>query len=436
MDIMQNDHSEHDNTIPNHSAFHLDVLAQIIENAVDGIITIQTNGIIISVNKATEKLFSYPKEELLGKNINILMPSAIGQHHNQYIQNYLSTGTKKIIGIGRRVEALNKSGKSFQIWLSISEVKIPEAHYFVGFVHDLTPREQAQRQIQELNSNLEWKVKERTEKLNEAVNKLLEINTALTGEVEKRQMIEKELLESQQELKLLFEKEKETSELKSRFLTMASHEFRTPLSTIISSASLLLRYALTEEQSSREKHIQRIKNAANTLLNILNDFLSISKLEEGNIQPHLEAIDLINFSNHMIDELSGLLKNGQSFQLNYSDGPIILKTDPVILKNIYYNLCSNAIKYSPEQAQINIHIQQHSDQTAIHFKDEGIGIPENEQAQLCTRFFRAKNALNIQGTGVGLAIVKGYCDLIGCELSFISVENQGSTFSITFKNNN
>ncbi|MDX1666956.1 MAG: PAS domain-containing sensor histidine kinase [Saprospiraceae bacterium] len=411
-------------------------LKAIIETATDGVIIIDSRGRMEMVNPAAAELFGYDVEEMKGKNVSMLMPQPHRGQHDTYIQNYLRTGEKKIIGIGREVKGKKKNGSVFPCRLSISELKMKDRTLFTGIIHDLTQQKMAEERIKKLNAELEERVEQRTEELAEAVNQLLDSNKQLEKEIHERKEIESELRKSQEELQRAFEKEKELSELKSRFVSMASHEFRTPLSTILSSADLIEEYKTEERHKRRLRHTNRIKSAVANLTGILNDFLSLSKLEEGRIQHQPVEIDLNGFCQEIKDDLSGLLKAGQEINLEGIEAGQTVFLDKKILKNILFNLLSNAIKYSGPEKPIFLKFDIDRDRIRIAVVDQGIGIPAEEQQHLFSRFFRARNVENIQGTGLGLNIVKKYVDLMGGSITFESVEGEGSTFLVTLPRNN
>ncbi|MFZ2897318.1 MAG: PAS domain-containing sensor histidine kinase [Saprospiraceae bacterium] len=421
MDPTQSKHSHSDASLR---------LQTIIETAIDGIITIDEKGIIETVNPAAAKLFGYLPEELIGKNIRILMPSPFRQQHDEYIERYKATGEARIIGIGREVPGMRKDGSIFPMRLAVSEVFLENKRVFTGICHDLSDVKKAEERIRKLNEELEEKVIERTEELASVVNKLLNTNKKLQYEVQERKSAENALRESTKEIQKALEKEKELSELKSRFVSMASHEFRTPLSTILSSISLLSRYTESSQQEKRDKHIQRIKSAVRNLTGILNDFLSLSKLEEGKIENQPFEFELQELCPEVIDEIQGLLKDGQVIIHEGIHAPMLVHWDKRLVKNILFNLLSNAIKYSDEGKKIFLKERLEGDYLLIDITDQGIGIPEADQVYLFTRFFRAANAMNIQGTGLGLNIVKRYIDLVGGSITFDSQLNVGTTFTV------
>ena len=405
-------------------------MAAIIDTATDGIITIDDKGIIEMANTAAAKLFEYSSEEMVGNNISMLMPNPYSREHDGYLRNYLTTGVAKIIGIGREVTGQKKNGSTFPMRLSISEVNLRDRRLFTGIVHDLTEQKAAEESIQKLNSELENRVEERTEELANAVNKLLDINRQLEKEVLVRKKAEDALRENEAEIIKALEKEKELNQLKSRFVSMASHEFRTPLSTILSSADLIEAYTKAEQNAKRLKHTTRIKSSVSNLTGILNDFLSLSKLEEGIISVEKTEFELNAFCESVLEELQGALKPNQKIIHHLMEEKYTVKMDKKLLRNILFNLFSNASKYSADGKSIHCTTIVEDNHLKITVRDEGIGIPKEDQIHLFSRFFRAHNVENIQGTGLGLNIVKRYVDLLNGEISFESEEGIGTTFFI------
>lgn len=535
-------------------------LAAVIQTATDGIIIIDQLGIILKVNNAASELFGYHIDELIGRNINMLMPGKYSEKHDGYLKNYHKTGEKKIIGIGREVEGKRKNNTVFPCYLSISEVRLTNTVLYTGIVHDLTEQKQnerelisakekiemyfdvantinvvldrqtkiinlnqkglsfvglkheevitqywfnlilppdetaplqlalmemmsgniplldsfettainvdgevkqyawknslltesngdvvglicsgidisdvrdAEQRILSMNAELEKRVSRRTEELAAAINQLLNINKKLEFEIQERKSAENALLEKEKALRKAYEREKELNHLKSRFVSMASHEFRTPLSAILSSAELIEAYNDGGQDQKREKHIVRIRSAVNNLTSILNDFLSLSKLEEGKVLSHPVEFMFNDFCNDLLDDILPILKPGQKVISPTDNLKTVLFLDHKLLKNILLNLFSNAIKYS-EQGK-SIYFEFSMDEKSLYFsiRDEGIGIPSEEQEHLFTRFFRAHNVENIQGTGLGLTIVKRYLELMDGSIHFESHPGVGTIFKIS-----
>lgn len=416
-------HSAHDNP--------LNILESIVETAIDGIFLIDTRGKVLRVNSAGLDLFGYTTAEVLGQNISMLMPAPHRENHDGYIHNYLDSGIKKIIGIGREIEGRRKDGSLFPARLAVSEIIIGEEHYFTGIIQDLTPMKAVQEEIIKLNHELEQLVIERTTELQDAVNLLLETNQQLNKSIEKHKSYELALLATRDELRKSLEKEKELSSLKSRFVSMASHEFKTPLASILSSAALISKYTTTEQALDRSRHVDRIKSSVNHLNNILMDFLSITRLEEGQFVPVITRFSLTGMLADLKNEADGLLKKGQQLICDHDFEDIDMKSDKNILRNILYNLISNAVKYSDEGKKITCRIRLEEEIFLIQISDEGVGIPPEDQKHIGSRFFRASNVVNVPGTGLGLNIVLSYLHALKGNLEFESQQGVGTTFTIT-----
>ncbi|MCB0396316.1 MAG: PAS domain-containing sensor histidine kinase [Flavobacteriales bacterium] len=235
-------------------------------------------------------------------------------------------------------------------------------------------------------------------------------------------------------------KERELSDMKSRFVSTASHEFRTPLAGILSSLQLIKRYLETEPEEwesfrHREKvegHLHKIEESVTNLTLIINDFLSLGKLEEDKVTCKYEVFDISNFLEETCEELKLLCKDGQEIEYTHFGDKGEVCLDSHILKNIVNNLISNAIKYSPEGAVVRLVSRVSDDEVRLEVQDEGIGIPGSEHKNVFRRFFRAANALNYQGTGLGLSIVRRYTDIMNGKITFQSQQNLGTTFCVTF----
>ena len=389
------------------------LLKAIIENAIDGIITIDRHGIVDSINPAASNLFGYEAHEVIGNNVSMLMPEPDHSQHDGYIANYLNTGVKKIIGIGREVRGLRKDGTTFPFRLAVSEVHYEDKIAFTGFVHDLSKEKEAEEKLIQHMEELEATVSNRTKDL-----------IKLVSELEK----------TKSEVSQSLEKEKELNQLKSRFVSMASHEFRTPLSAVQLSASLIEKYAAKPDLPSVLKHTGRIKGSVQLLTSILNDFLSLERLEAGNVTANIKEINLVELAEEITEEMQLICKANQHivYQHTGADGTFAL--DANLLKNSVINLISNAIKYSGEDSFIEFNTEISGDTCQVVIKDNGIGIPEEDQKSLFEPFFRAHNTGNIPGTGLGLNIVRRYVSLMGGEVTCQSAQDKGTVFTLTFHN--
>jgi PAS domain S-box-containing protein len=240
-----------------------------------------------------------------------------------------------------------------------------------------------------------------------------------------------EQIKAEKDLREALKKEIELNELKSRFVSMASHEFRTPLSTVLSSAYLLEKYITAEDQSKREKHIQRIVSSITMLTDILNDFLSLGKIEEGKIHVRFSEFNIRELITAMVDEIKSTLKKDQHIKYEHI-GKMLVSLDGSLLKHIIMNLVSNASKFSGEAGQIEIKTSQSNDRITLSVKDHGMGISVQDQKHLMERFFRGANAGNIEGTGLGLHIVSKYAELMNGAVECESELEKGTEFIITF----
>ena len=393
-------------------------LKAIIDNAIDGIITIDQRGLIETVNPAAAQIFGYHPEEVIGNNIKILMPEPDHSKHDAYIENYQRTGVKKIIGIGREVFGKKKDGTNFPFLLSISEVQLGDKIIYTGIIHDISQLKEAENAFRRLNTELEERVQQRTSELFDAIKQLKETNTKQK--------------QAEAEVRKALEKEKELNELKSRFVTLASHEFRTPLSTILSSVSLIGKYNELGEKEKTDKHIQRIKSSVSNLTVILNDFLSLSKLEEGIVSNHPVPFNLTHVCKELQEEMSVAKKESQEIHCTHSGAETVF-LDLNIVKNILLNLLSNAIKYS-EKGSITVSTKVTDTTVILTVEDQGMGIAEADRPFLFSRFFRAHNVSNIQGTGLGLNIVKRYVELLNGYINVQSEVGKGTIFTIEIPN--
>jgi PAS domain S-box-containing protein len=388
------------------------------------ILLVNKLGSIILANNQALTLFGYTEAQMSVLKVEDLIPKEYRPGHTTHRSDYEKNPQTRPMGRGMELFALKKSGEKFPVEVSLGHYQIEDETYVISFIIDITRRleiegalrkqtaemENAKKEIEKWNEELENKVDLRTHELMDTLTKL-----------------EK----SRDELTTALSKEKELSDLKSRFVSIASHEFRTPLSTILSSVSLISKYTQSEDQDKRDKHIQRIHSAVSNLTDILNEFLSLGKIEEGKIQVHFTSFNLKEQLKLIVNEIANILKPGQ--EINYEHlGEAQVNLDLSLLRNIIINLISNASKFSPENSIIKIKSEVSEKSISLTIQDKGIGIPEEDQKHLFERFFRAKNVTNIQGTGLGLHIVSRYVELMNGSISVESVLEEGSTITIQF----
>tara|TARA_R110002033_G_scaffold1214_3_gene11376 strand:+ start:2226 stop:4100 length:1875 start_codon:yes stop_codon:yes gene_type:complete len=244
------------------------------------------------------------------------------------------------------------------------------------------------------------------------------------------QKLEKTVTERTEQLKKALEREKELNELKSKFLSLVSHEFKTPLSGILNAATLVGKYQREDQQDKREKHLKTIMGGVQHLTNILDDFLSIERMEKGKEVYYLTDFSLSKLVNEVVYNANMLLKNGQHINYPNNIEDVTIHQDQRIVALTLTNLLHNAIKYSPEDTEIDLKVELSNNKITFHIKDEGIGISKKEHKHIFDRYFRSENVLLTQGTGIGLNIVKTHLENLGGRIYFESVENQGSTFVV------
>jgi len=518
-------------------------LKAIFENAAEGIIVTNGEGVILMANPTALELFAYKKNELEGKKIEMLIPERFTKLHQNHRKRYSVSPKNRPAGTDLELFGIRKDGKEFIAEISLGHFREDNELMVISFITDITERQQNITKINRLNEELEARVQDRTKKLSEAYKIMEASNAELQNEIAAREIAEKNLVNSQRlyeamarhfpngiigimnkelnyllvngtglyeegldkaiflegkvfdnlhtsekiavetELKKSFrgetvtfevliknnfynvkavplpevnnsidkilivitnitsakrneltliknlEREKELGKLKSRFVSTASHEFRTPLSTILTSAYLLKNYKGANYEKVKDSHITRINKSVNNLTEILNDFLSLSKLEEGKVETNYSLIDVQSYLLDIKNEMS--LQKQISQVLEYEhNGVKTIETDKKILRNIVLNVLSNALKYSKEDGLIQISSTVESEKLIIKVQDYGIGIPEEDLPYIFKRFFRANNASYIQGTGLGLNIVKKYVSLLDGVIHCKSKLNEGSVFII------
>ena len=396
---------------------------QIFQSSVEAIIMVDQQGKIVLTNPVSERIFGYENGGLIGLTVEDLLPEQMRVKHVEYRKNFTAHPEPRPMGMGRDLVGKRKDGSQFPVAVSLSYTHIEGEVLVMAFVSDITERKKAEEALKRSEeqlliyaSELEKKVQSRTEDLNSTI-------TALEKEIHVRKKAEEEARKA-------LDRERELNELKSKFVSIASHEFRTPLSSVMSSAALINQYVERSEIGKVSKHVQRIKSSVNHLTSILNDFLSLGKLEEGRIDVTKESIHIADFLKEIKEEITPTLKTGQALKIKCDPSIEYIDSDARILRNILFNLISNASKYSGESKPITI--KCFVDEKGVHFAiiDEGIGIPPEDQKHMFDRFFRASNAGNVQGTGLGLNIVKRYVDLLEGIISFRSEFNKGSVFTV------
>ena len=388
----------------------------VFTNATIGIIVCDQVGDIVSANQLAGEQFGYVPAELLGQRIEVLVPNAAGRHHQQLRESFNAHPQVRGMGHHRVLRGQRQDGTDFPVEVSLSYFHLDEELYVVAYVFDITAKKAAElelvaqhQRVARLNADLEQKVADRTHAL----------------------MITLEELEKRgQELTKALAAEQELGEMKSRFVSMASHEFRTPLTGILTSAELIEAYPEGHQQAKRLRHVERIRASVTHLNDILEEFLSVGRIEEGRIEAHSTTFDLAVLVDDTVTDMLELLKAGQRIE-RVVRCPALLRMDASLLRKILVNLLSNAIKYSGENSVITLHAECHDQQLTLSVEDQGVGISKEDQAGLFERFFRARNVSTVPGTGLGLYIIAKYLELMEGTIALRSELNVGTTVTLT-----
>ncbi|MCM4167146.1 Adaptive-response sensory-kinase SasA [Arenibacter antarcticus] len=492
--------------LPNSSIFNL-----ISEGISEGIIVVNKEQVIVAANSATEEMFLYKKDHLIGQSLDLLIPRRYHKGHDQHVTEFARQSKKRQMGRGRDLHGIRKNGQEFPVEVGLNPFEMNGETFVMALIIDITERKIKEKELshwfrifdeslneiyvfnaqsfnfinvnKEAQRNLGYSLEElqtmtpidikpemdRTEFLqlidpilldknskikfettHQRKNRTIypvEVNLQLSAKGETEvfvaiilditeqksytEKLEKKVDERTKQLTEALAKEKELNELKTRFLSLVSHEFKTPLSSILTSITLLGKYTQTEQQEKRDKHVTTIRNKVKYLDAILNDFLSVERLESGNENYKLETFPLSKVVNEVVYDANMLLKTGQKINYPEDIDDLIVQFDPKTLELALSNLVNNAIKYSPENTSIDLKIKKVDNNIVINIMDKGIGIPKEEQKHIFNRYFRAENALLTQGTGIGLNIAKQHLENLGASLEFSSEENKGSNFTVT-----
>ncbi|MCK5091677.1 MAG: PAS domain-containing sensor histidine kinase, partial [Gammaproteobacteria bacterium] len=353
----------------------------IVENIVDGLVTIDDKGIVTSFNPAAVKIFGYQPDEVIGNNIKMLMPDPYQSEHDGYLGDYHKTNEKKIIGIGREVEGQCKDGSTFPMDLAVNEVNIGDTHFFIGIVRNITERKQSERAM-----------------------------------VEAKELAEK------------------NNQMKSEFLNIMSHELRTPLTVIIGYLPLLKNEATMPEPAMVADIAQDMDSAGKHLLALINDVLDLSKIEAGKMSLRCEEIPLRPFTEDFLNNLRvSTNEKGVSLICEADEG--VLYADPVRLKQILINLVGNAIKFT-HHGSVTVSVRKVDGGAEFKVIDTGSGMPEEDLPFIFDKFHQidSSSTRNIGGTGLGLSITKKLIELHGGEVTVMSKPGEGAVFTFTILN--
>ena len=385
-----------------------------------GIILLDAQQHIIEANQSAERMFGYKIKELNQLHLQVLFSDANTIELENQLKVFLNQGVKEKKEKNLSIYGMHKSKSMFPVELSLNVFKLCDKEYIMALVTDISTRKEQEEKLSKLNAKFEQKIILKTKELNETISQL-----------EHENMLR---VDAEKDINIAFRRERELNKLKTNFLSLVSHEFKTPLSGILTSIILLGKYNLSEQQEKRDKHIKIITDKVQYLNNILNDFLSLEKLETGNINYNLSTFKLGKVIKEVVSNANILLKEGQTIDYSDSIDEISLFQDEKIIELTLSNLINNAIKYSSENSVIAIRVRQDLEITTLEIIDDGIGIPKIDQKNIFNRYFRAENALLTEGTGIGLNISKTHIENLGGSINFESTENKGTTFTISIPN--
>jgi PAS domain S-box-containing protein len=408
-------------TTPLHVAEHrlaesMSRFEAVVSHAAIGIVMCNRDGEIVLANDKAQQLFGYQNDELTHRRIEALVPDAMAHYLEQLRESFDTRPEMRATGQSRNLLARRRDGSAFPVEVSLSYFRLEEELFVVAYVIDITFKKEAERELRaqhlrvaRLNAELEQKVAERTHTLADTLRQLEQRTRELT-----------QALAMEQEL----------GELKTRFVAMASHEFRTPLTAVLTSVALLEKYPGAEQQAKRQRHYDRIRTSVTHLTNILEEFLSVGKIEEGRMEAHSARLELAPLAHETVAEVDCLRKPGQRITLRLPPLPPLWQ-DASLLRKVLVNLLSNALKYSHENTTVTVRATAQEHALSLVVQDEGMGIARDDQTRLFQRFYRARNAANTPGTGLGLYIVARYVELMGGTISLQSELNVGTTVTIT-----
>ncbi|MBD1584177.1 PAS domain-containing hybrid sensor histidine kinase/response regulator [Pseudoalteromonas sp. S16_S37] len=366
----------------------------IIETVIDGIITINEKGIIDSFNPAAEKIFGYKEQEVIGKNIKMLMPAPYQQEHDQYLVNYMTSGIKKVIGSGREVLGQRKDGSVFSMSLAVSEMLVGDKRMFTGIVRDITEQKKYEAALTQYRLDLEEQVQQRTSELESATKQA-----------------------------------QSASKAKSKFLSRMSHELRTPLNAIIGFTQLLEEEDLSESQIDS---LKEISTAGKDLTLMVNEILQVASVQTGSLSLSIEEV-LLN--ENLKESINQLLPAAHQKHISISfdeSTQYYVKADYSKLKQVITNLIDNAIRYSDNNTQVTIALKKDRDSVCTHIKDTGSGISSEKLANIFEPFERGADEYSgEQGIGIGLTIAKEFIEAMDGQIDVHSSEGKGTTVTFT-----
>jgi PAS domain S-box-containing protein len=399
----------------------------VMDTTSNSIITLDTERVIQSVNPATEKLFGYSDNYLVGKNISILVPEQLQQAHKDGFERYLRTGEKKIMGKWVEISCVKSDGSTFQAELNIADWRLGTQRMFTGFLHDITGRKlmEVERERLVRQSVASLAEAKAARKAAESATKELKRTLIISDELREEAMV------ARGDAEAYAEETERANRSKSEFLSNMSHELRTPMHGILSFSEMGIDDANEGNTSEMTHYFTRIQESGKRLLALLNDLLDISKLEAGKVDYKMGRNDLKEVVESTISELHSIIKE-RSIVITMEPSGVETSAwfDREKIHQVVYNILSNAIKFSPDEGIIRFYfnseiLSQEGNEgipaLSIEIQDEGVGIPEDELEAVFDKFVQSKKTkTGAGGTGLGLSISK---EIISAHGGYIKAGN-------------
>jgi PAS domain S-box-containing protein len=364
---------------------------ELIENAPDAILQVDPSGRIVIANRTAELIFGYSREELLGENVDILVPAMVRGRHREHRASFARSPQLRPMGRGMELSALRKDGIEIPVEISLSPLRRENGINVTAVIRDVSERRQTEAQLRSLQTNY-------------------------MAELEARQ-------KESERLNLL----------KSEFLASVSHELRTPLHTIIGFAELLGEEGEGPLNDKQKRFLQHIQEDSEHLLGLINDVLDLSKIEAGAMTLRIEHISLADAISDAVNAIRPRAAMKSLTLENRNTFAGLIAIDPMRLKEVFYNLLGNAVKFTPEGGNITLETEENGQFVRITVADSGIGIPADQLEQIFEKFYQVGYATSgvREGTGLGLAICKRLIEMHGGSIWIESRPGKGSSFHFT-----
>lgn len=402
-------------------------LSLVAKNTNNGVLMLNENRKITWANTAFLDRSGFSLSEIIGKNAICCLNDSSHVVFDDEVIESMNKLKKCSVELKRRT----KDNKEYWVDVNVQPL-FDNMHKTSGFMFvefDITNRIINEQTIRDLNTDLEHILQKKTEKL--SLNEL-KLENSLRQEQERTIA----LINSQNKLKVSLIKEKELSQLKESFVSVASHQFRTPLAIIQSNAELLeMLNKLGQKQDvvKYAKVINRITMAISKMTDLMDDLLTLGKLTSGKVSHNPESFDVVKFCDNLVQEFNVIQVDGRSIDFIVLGKPSMVYLDAKLLGHTLSNLISNAFKYSLGQKNPQLSLEFTETELLLSIKDFGLGIPKEEQLNLFEPFFRADNVSEIQGTGLGLSIAKEYVQVNNGNIIVKSTLGEGSCFVLKFK---